>query len=115
MTDSVTIHEAKTHLSKLVARVEAGEEFIVRRGKVPVAMLVRYEPPPRVRTPGAWKGPDLDGGRLQRVPAAGVLGVRVIDGVLLDTQALLYWLGDEPELPVRRARAHRGRQALRST
>lgn len=56
MTDSVTIHEAKTHLSKLVARVEAGEEFIVRRGKVPVAMLVRYEPPPRVRTPGAWKG-----------------------------------------------------------
>jgi prevent-host-death family protein len=56
MTDSVTIHEAKTHLSKLVARVEAGEQFIVRRGKVPVAMLVRYEPPQRVRAPGAWKG-----------------------------------------------------------
>lgn len=55
MMDSVTIHEAKTHLSRLIVRVEAGEEIVVRRGKVPVARLVRYEAPRRRRTPGAWK------------------------------------------------------------
>ena len=35
----VTIHEAKTQLSKLIARVEAGEEFVIARGKQPVARL----------------------------------------------------------------------------
>ena len=36
---TVTIHEAKTNLSKLIARAEAGEEIIIARGKVPVARL----------------------------------------------------------------------------
>jgi prevent-host-death family protein len=36
---TVTIHEAKTHLSKLIARVEAGEEIVIARGKEPVARL----------------------------------------------------------------------------
>lgn len=49
-----TIHEAKTHLSRLIARVEAGEEIVICRGKVPVARLVgipRDEPRrPRVGT-----------------------------------------------------------------
>ena len=36
---TVTTHEAKTHLSKLVAEVEAGEEIIIRRGARPVARL----------------------------------------------------------------------------
>jgi prevent-host-death family protein len=55
--DAVSIHEAKTHFSKLVARAEAGEEIIVRRGPKPVAKIVAYEPPPKARrVPGAWKG-----------------------------------------------------------
>jgi prevent-host-death family protein len=37
----VTVQEAKTQLSKLLRRVEAGEEITIRRGKVPVAVLVR--------------------------------------------------------------------------
>lgn len=37
----VTVQEAKTHLSKLLRRVEAGEEVTIRRGKVPVAVLTR--------------------------------------------------------------------------
>lgn len=37
----VTVQEAKTQLSKLLRRVEAGEEITIRRGKVPVALLVR--------------------------------------------------------------------------
>ncbi len=39
---TVTIHEAKTHLSKLLADVERGEEIVVARGDVPVARLVPY-------------------------------------------------------------------------
>lgn len=37
----VTVQEAKTQLSKLLRRVEAGEEITIRRGKVPVAVLIR--------------------------------------------------------------------------
>ena len=37
----VTVQEAKTHLSRLLRRVEAGEEVVIRRGPEPVAMLVR--------------------------------------------------------------------------
>ena len=35
-----TVHEAKTQLSRLLARVEAGEEIVIARGDVPVARLV---------------------------------------------------------------------------
>jgi prevent-host-death family protein len=37
----VTVQEAKTQLSQLLRRVEAGEEIVIRRGREPVAMLVR--------------------------------------------------------------------------
>lgn len=37
---TVTTHEAKTHLSRLVAEVEAGEEIVIRRGARAVARLV---------------------------------------------------------------------------
>lgn len=37
----VTVQEAKTQLSRLLRRVEAGEEIVIRRGREPVAMLVR--------------------------------------------------------------------------
>jgi antitoxin (DNA-binding transcriptional repressor) of toxin-antitoxin stability system len=36
----VSTHEAKTHLSRLIAEVEAGEEVVICRGKVPAARLV---------------------------------------------------------------------------
>jgi prevent-host-death family protein len=63
--DAVSIHEAKTHFSRLVARAEAGEEIIVRRGRTPVAKLVAYHPPTTPRVPGSLKGrialaPDFD-------------------------------------------------------
>jgi prevent-host-death family protein len=38
----ITMHKAKTSLSQLVAKVEAGEEVVLCRGKEPVAMLVPY-------------------------------------------------------------------------
>jgi prevent-host-death family protein len=56
---TVTIHAAKTNLSKLIERVEAGEEIIIARGKKPVARLVPMHVPARVlreRMFGALKG-----------------------------------------------------------
>jgi prevent-host-death family protein len=44
MSETVTIHRAKTTLSQLVARAEAGEEIIIARGGTPVAKLVPIQP-----------------------------------------------------------------------
>ena len=52
----VKIHEAKTHFSKLIGRVEAGEEVVVQRGDVPVAKIVPYETSGHARKAGALKG-----------------------------------------------------------
>lgn len=54
---STNIHEAKTHLSRLVERAAAGEEIIIAKAGRPMAKLVRYEPEviPK-RTPGYWRG-----------------------------------------------------------
>ncbi len=54
--DAVSIHEAKTHFSRLVARAEAGEEIVVRRGARPVVKIVAYHVPSTPRRPGALKG-----------------------------------------------------------
>ncbi len=43
MVDQVNVHEAKTRLSELLARVERGDEIVIARGGVPVARLVAFE------------------------------------------------------------------------
>ncbi len=65
MDKAVNIHEAKTHLSRLIERVEAGEEITLARAGRPVAKLVPFKRRVEPRTPGAWKGrvtyaPDWD-------------------------------------------------------
>lgn len=52
--DTVNVYEAKTHLSRLLDRVEAGEEIVIGRAGRPVALLVPYRRPVD-RRPGAWK------------------------------------------------------------
>ncbi len=52
----VGMHQAKTHLSQLVARAEAGEEIVLARGHTPVAKLVPLERPKAARQPGRLKG-----------------------------------------------------------
>ena len=52
----VTIHTAKTTLSQLLARVEAGEEIVLARGKAPIAKLVPFRPPTTKRRFGALRG-----------------------------------------------------------
>ena len=56
MEKSVNIHEAKTHLSRLIERVEAGEEITLARAGRPVARLVPMDRRSEPRTLGLWKG-----------------------------------------------------------
>lgn len=62
---TVTTHEAKTHLSRLLAEVEAGEEVTIARGSRPIARLVpakatapRTRPKVGTRTSGPVKYAD---------------------------------------------------------
>jgi len=54
--ETVTVHTAKTNLSQLLLRVEAGEEIVLARGKEPIAKLVPYKPAKKKRRFGALKG-----------------------------------------------------------
>jgi prevent-host-death family protein len=65
MTEVVNVHAAKTHLSRLLERVEAGEEITLARAGKPVAKLVPYQARREPRKLGLWKGkvwfaPDWD-------------------------------------------------------
>jgi prevent-host-death family protein len=52
---AVNVHEAKTHLSKLLDRAEAGEEIVIAKAGRPVAKLVPFAPQ-GPRRPGLLKG-----------------------------------------------------------
>lgn len=56
MMHQVNIHEAKTHLSRLLEEVEAGEEVVIARNGKPVARLVPAQQARRPRKPGGWEG-----------------------------------------------------------
>jgi prevent-host-death family protein len=54
---TVTVHEAKTNLSKLIAEVLAGGEVVIARGKVPAVKIVPVDELPKKRKLlGAFKG-----------------------------------------------------------
>lgn len=52
------MHEAKTHLSKLVERAEAGEEIVIQRNGKPAVRLVPVTEEPRslASVRGVWRG-----------------------------------------------------------
>ncbi len=52
----VNVHEAKTQLSRLLARAEKGDEIVIARAGKPVAKLVRIPPAPRKRVFGKYRG-----------------------------------------------------------
>ena len=52
----VNIHEAKTHLSKLIAKVMTGEEIIIAKGNTPVVKLVQFTTAKQKRKLGSAKG-----------------------------------------------------------
>ncbi|GMU54370.1 type II toxin-antitoxin system Phd/YefM family antitoxin [bacterium CPR1] len=53
--ETVNIHAAKTHLSRLLEEVSQGKTIIIARAGKPVARLVPYEEP-APRRPGFLKG-----------------------------------------------------------
>jgi prevent-host-death family protein len=53
--EQVNMHEAKTHLSRLVERAEGGEEIVISRAGKPAAKLVPIPRPGR-RKLGGWEG-----------------------------------------------------------
>lgn len=61
----VNTHEAKTQLSRLLVRVQMGEEITIARAGKPIARLVPASSAPLPRQPGSAKGmisiaPDFD-------------------------------------------------------
>jgi prevent-host-death family protein len=60
-TTVVTIHQAKTHLSRLIQKASAGEEVIISRSSKPVAKLVPFGEVKGKWQPGSFKGKLLVG------------------------------------------------------
>jgi prevent-host-death family protein len=57
MSVQVNIYDAKTHLSKLLERVEQGEKIVIARNGKPVAEIVAHVPKSgREAFRGSWKG-----------------------------------------------------------
>lgn len=52
----ITVHEAKTQLSRLIERAERGEDVVIHRGREPVVRLVPVSRPVPKRRFGAMKG-----------------------------------------------------------
>lgn len=116
------MHEAKTHLSRLVEAALAGEEVIITRRDQPVVRLTVVPPPSTRKHPliGAlpgliiamgdnfndpyedWDTPIFppEDGKVQEPPAAVAAPAKpVVPGsLLLDTHALLWVLADDPRL-----------------
>jgi prevent-host-death family protein len=79
----IKIHDAKTNLSKLIARAEAGEEIIIARGDKPVVRIEPLNP--------AKKNPRIAG-------ALAHLGSRIPDNLFLEPLSddeLNAWEGKE--------------------
>jgi prevent-host-death family protein len=63
---TVNVHEAKTHLSRLLARVARGEEIVIAKAGKPIARLVPAERPARMADllgldeGEIWIAPDFD-------------------------------------------------------
>ena len=83
---TINIHEAKTHLSRLIARAEAGEEIVIARGNEPVVRLTPLKTPAKRRVPGRLKG-------IPRLPDSFFFDP-------LPEEELRLWEGDEPN-PIR--------------
>ena len=55
-TKTVNIHEAKTHLSRLLSRVERGDEIVIARAGRPIARLLPFTPTSAKRVLGSARG-----------------------------------------------------------
>jgi prevent-host-death family protein len=56
MTEIINIHEAKTHLSRIIEEVAAGSEVIIAKAGKPMARLTSLSGEPRTKKLGLLKG-----------------------------------------------------------
>jgi prevent-host-death family protein len=66
----INIHNAKTHLSKLIERALLGEEIIIGKAGKPVAKLTAYDLVLEPRKPGLLKGKIKIGKDFDRLPSS---------------------------------------------
>ena len=99
---SVNVHEAKTHLSKLLAQVLAGDEIIINRSGKPVARLTSLRPENATkRKAGLLKGKirisaDFDA----PLPKGYCRNLKAdLNEIIIDTHILLWWAADDRRLP----------------
>ena len=76
MAETVKVSDAKTHLSELLARVEAGEEFVIARGNEPVARLVPIDARARRRAAIEDLRAFRDSGKIKPVTLEEILAWR---------------------------------------
>ena len=69
MTITVNVHEAKTHLSRLMEQAHAGEEIILAKAGKPYARLMPLAPVPALRRPGRLEGQIDTAGLLEPLPS----------------------------------------------
>jgi prevent-host-death family protein len=79
MTVAYNIHDAKTHLSRIIEQVERGEEVVINRAGSPVAKVVPLRPRSGRSGRGSLKGvlrlaPDWDSPAVNAAIAADFLG-----------------------------------------
>ena len=79
-TPTINIHEAKTHLSRLVEQAAKGREFVIAKAGKPMVRVVPLQAPPLVRTLGFLAG-------------QGVIEVDVKEGFLDDVAAMFGSVG----------------------
>ena len=72
MAKTVNVHEAKTHLSRLLEEVRLGEEVVIAKAGKPVARLVAVTEGSKRRQPGSakgtiWMAEDFDDSLLEEI------------------------------------------------
>ena len=71
---TVNVHEAKTHFSRLLEQVHAGQEVILSKAGKPYARMVPLQPVQPARTPGRLAGLALDEAFFEPLPDSELAG-----------------------------------------
>jgi prevent-host-death family protein len=66
--ETINIHFAKTHLSKIIQEVENGSEIILSRAGTPIAKITPYNKPSKSRIPGLWQQQTKANIQLEELP-----------------------------------------------
>ena len=72
MTITVNIHEAKTHLSRLVEQAAKGQEFVIAKAGKPMVRVVPLEPAPTMRVLGFLAGKGVTQADVKEVFSADI-------------------------------------------